>query len=43
MFYGLGVSYSFTRALAITADWEVINSSSPEFSTLSLGFRWGFY
>jgi hypothetical protein len=42
MFYGLGISYSFTRALAITADWEVINSPNPEFSTLSLGFRWDF-
>jgi hypothetical protein len=42
MFYGLGISYSFTRALAITADWEVINSSNPELSTLSLGFRWDF-
>jgi hypothetical protein len=42
MLYGLGISYSFTRAMAITADWEVINSPSPEFSTLSLGFRWDF-
>ena len=42
MFYGLGISYSFTRALAVTADWEVINAPNPELSTLSLGFRWGF-
>jgi hypothetical protein len=42
MFYGLGISYSFTKALAITADWEVIDSPNPEFSTLSLGFRWDF-
>ena len=42
MFYGVGAAYAFTKALALTADWEVINSPNPEFSTLSLGFRWTF-
>ena len=41
-FYGLGLSYGFTKNLAISADWEVIDSPNPEFSTLSLGFRWDF-
>ncbi|UCB55775.1 MAG: outer membrane beta-barrel protein [Thiotrichales bacterium] len=41
-FYGLGFSYGFTKNLAFTADWEVINSPNPEFSTFSLGFRWDF-
>ena len=42
MFYGLGFSYGFTKNLAFTADWEVIDSPNPEFSTLSLGFKWEF-
>ena len=42
MFYGLGAAYAFTKSLAVTADWEVIDSPNPEFSTLSLGFRWVF-
>ncbi len=41
-FYGLGLSYGFTRNLAVTADWEVIDSPNPEFSTFSLGFKWAF-
>ena len=41
-FYGLGLSYGFTQNLAVTADWEVIDSPNPEFSTFSLGFRWEF-
>jgi hypothetical protein len=41
-FYGLGISYGFTRNLAVTADWEVIDSPNPEFSTFSLGFKWEF-
>ena len=41
-FYGLGLSYGFTKNLAVTADWEVIDSPNPEFSTFSLGFRWDF-
>ena len=40
--YGLGVSYNFTKTFAITADWEVIDSPNPEFSTVSLGFKWDF-
>lgn len=40
--YGLGISYGFTKKIAITADWEVIDSSNPEFSTFSLGFKWEF-
>ena len=42
MLYGLGFSYGFTKNLAITADWEVIDSPNPEFSTFSLGFNWAF-
>ncbi len=41
-FYGLGISYGFTKAFAVTADWEVIDSPNPEFSTLSAGFKWEF-
>jgi hypothetical protein len=41
-FYGLGLSYGFTKNLAVTADWEVIDSPNPEFSTFSLGFKWAF-
>ncbi len=41
-FYGLGFSYGFTKNLAVTADWEVIDSPNPEFSTFSLGFKWDF-
>ena len=41
-FYGLGLSYGFTKNLAVTADWEVIDSPNPEFSTFSLGFKWEF-
>ena len=40
--YGLGASYNFTQAFAVTADWEVIDSPNPEFSTFSLGFKWDF-
>ncbi len=40
--YGLGISYAFTKKFKATADWEVIDSSNPEFSTLSLGFKWEF-
>ena len=40
--YGLGISYAFTRELKGTADWEVIDSPNPEFSTFSLGFKWEF-
>ena len=42
MLYGLGFSYGFTKNLAVTADWEVIDSPNPEFSTVSLGFKWEF-
>ncbi len=42
MLYGLGFTYGFTKNLAFTADWEVIDSPNPEFSTLSLGFKWEF-
>ena len=42
-FYGLGFSYGFTRNLAVTADWEAIDSPNPEFSTFSLGFKWEFH
>jgi hypothetical protein len=40
--YGLGISYAFTRKFKGTADWEVIDSPNPEFSTFSLGFKWEF-
>ena len=40
--YGLGISYGFTKNFAITADWEVIDSPNPEFSTFSAGFKWEF-
>ena len=40
--YGLGIAYAFTRRLKATADWEIIDSPNPEFSTLSLGFKWEF-
>ena len=40
--YGLGISYAFTRKVKGTADWEVIDSPNPEFSTFSLGFKWEF-
>jgi hypothetical protein len=40
--YGLGISYAFTRTFKGTADWEVIDSPNPEFSTYSLGFKWEF-
>jgi len=40
--YGLGISYAFTKAFKGTADWEVIDSPNPEFSTFSLGFKWEF-
>ena len=40
--YGLGISYAFTKQLKGTADWDVIDSPNPEFSTLSLGFKWEF-
>ena len=40
--YGLGISYAFTREFKGTADWEVIDSPNPEFSTFSLGFKWEF-
>jgi hypothetical protein len=40
--YGLGVSYNFTKTFAVTADWEIIDSPNPEFSTYSLGFKWEF-
>ncbi len=40
--YGLGLSYAFTKELKGTIDWEVIDSPNPEFSTLSLGFKWEF-
>ena len=40
--YGLGISYNFIKELAISADWEVIDSPNPEFSTLSVGFKWIF-
>jgi len=40
--YGLGISYAFTKKFKGTADWEVIDSPNPEFSTLSLGFKWEF-
>jgi hypothetical protein len=40
--YGLGISYAFTREFKVTADWEVIDSPNPEFSTFSLGFKWEF-
>ena len=41
-FYGLGLSYGFTKNLSVTADWEVINSPNPDLSTFSLGFKWEF-
>ena len=41
-FYGLGLSYGFTKNLAVTADWEVINSPNPDLSVFSLGFKWEF-
>ena len=40
--YGLGISYAFTKQFKGTADWEVIDSPNPEFSTFSLGFKWEF-
>ena len=40
--YGLGISYAFTKKFKGTADWEVIDSPNPEFSTYSLGFKWEF-
>lgn len=40
--YGLGISYNFEKELAISADWEVIDSPNPEFSTFSVGFKWIF-
>lgn len=40
--YGLGISYAFTKTFKGTADWEVIDSPNPEFSTFSLGFKWEF-
>lgn len=40
--YGLGISYNFEKELAMTADWEVIDSPNPEFSTFSVGFKWIF-
>jgi len=40
--YGLGISYAFTKKFKGTADWEVIDSPNPEFSTFSLGFKWEF-
>lgn len=40
--YGLGISYTFTRKLKGTFDWEAIDSPNPEFSTFSLGFKWEF-
>ncbi len=40
--YGLGISYAFTKKFKATADWEVIDSPNPEFSTFSLGFKWEF-
>jgi hypothetical protein len=41
-YFGLGASYNFTKKLAGTLDWEMIDSPNPEFSTLSLGFKWTF-
>ena len=40
--YGLGIAYAFTKELKGTADWDVIDSPNPEFSTFSLGFKWEF-
>jgi hypothetical protein len=41
-FYGLGISYAFTKTFKGTVDWEVIDSPNPEFSIYSLGFKWEF-
>lgn len=41
-YFGLGAAYFFTRELAATVDWEMIDSPNPEFSTFSLGFSWAF-
>ncbi len=42
LYYGIGAAYGFTREFFGTVDFDVIDSGNPEFSTVSLGFRWDF-
>ena len=42
LLFGLGASYSYTKNVAVQAEWNLIDSDNPELSMLILGFKFGF-
>ena len=40
--YAIAASYTFTKQLLVTAEWEAFDSDNPELSMLSVSFRFNF-